>query len=102
MHACTRGLSFIYSLTTKDDSYTGNYNVKFELENGMPVAELWQSRSIKKISEFPEEEEALYLAGAEFEVTSHTLLSDGSVTSIKLRLIHPLHIKLYRSVPGKP
>ena len=41
MHACTRGLSFISSLTTKDASYTGN--VKFELENGMPVVSVLQT-----------------------------------------------------------
>lgn len=80
-------LSFVSSSTTKDASYTGN--VKFEIDNSTPDAELWRPRSIKKFSNFPDEEEALYPAGAEFEVTSHT--SDGSMTSIKLRLINPLH-----------
>ena len=79
-------LSFVSSSTTKHASYTGN--VKFEIDNGTPDAELWRPRSIKKFSEFPEEQEALYPAGAEFEVTSHT--SDGPMTSIKLRLINPL------------
>jgi hypothetical protein len=78
-------LSFVSSSTAKDASYTGN--VKFEVDNSTPDAELWRPRSIKMFSDFPEEEEALYPAGAEFEVTSHT--SDGSVTSIKLRLINP-------------
>lgn len=80
-------LGFVSSSTTKDASYTGN--VKFEIDNSTPDAELWRPRSIKKFSNFPDEEEALYPAGAEFEVTGHT--SDGSTTSIMLRLINPLH-----------
>ena len=79
-------LSFVSSSTTKDTSYTGN--VKFEIDNSTPNVGLWRPRSIKTFSEYPDEEEALYPIGAEFEVTSHT--SDGSMTHIKLKLINPL------------
>lgn len=79
-------LNFVSSSTTKEGSFSGN--VKFEIDNSMPDASLWRPRSIKKFSVYPNEDEALYPAGAEFEVTSKTY--SGSVTTIKLKLLNPL------------
>lgn len=62
-------------------------NTIFEISNDTNDATLWRPRDISSYSYFPSEKEALYPAGAEFEVTQ-TCKQDG-INVIKLKLMIP-------------
>ena len=85
-------LSFVSSSLSRSVAERFATNVIFEISNNTSGADLWRPRNVIAHSAVPDEEEALYPAGAEFEVTS-VEKPDGQRSEmyvIKLKLKNPI------------
>ena len=87
-------LSFVSSSKKKQAAldFPYEYNTLFEISNDKPDAVLWQPRdlshSFHDLSEYSHEEEALYPAGAEFQVTANNPCNERRATRrITLKLM---------------
>ena len=60
----------------------------FVISNNTPGSELWRPRDIIDYSYYKDEKEALYPAGAEFEVTDS--FKEDKMNVIKLKLKNPI------------
>ena len=90
-------LNFVSSSLSRSVAESFATNVIFEISNNTSGAELWRPRNVIAHSAVPDEEETVYPAGAEFEVTSVEVTSvekpDGQRSEmyvIKLKLKNPI------------
>ena len=81
-------LSFVSSSIDRSVAVNFATNTIFEISNNTPGAELWRPRAIFSYSAYPNEKEALYPAGAEFEITNSFKQGENNV--IKLKLKNPI------------
>ena len=81
-------LSFVSSSLDRSAASNFGNTILFEISNNTPGAELWRPREISLFSAHPGEREALYPAGAEFEVTDS--FKQGGKNVIKLKLKNPI------------
>ena len=83
-------LNFVSSSVDRSVAKAFAVNTIFEISNNTPGAELWRPRDIIAHSKYPNEKEALYPAGAEFEVTSRSFEQRSGMNVIKLKLKNPI------------
>lgn len=86
-------LSFVSSSKEKKAVLHFPHNTLFEISNDTPDAEFWQPRDLSHpfhdLHQY-DEKEALYPAGAEFQVTANEPCNEGQATRrIKLKLMKP-------------
>ena len=87
-------LNFVSSSKEKQAVLHFPHNTLFEISNDTPGAEFWQPRDLSHalhdLHEYPHEKEALYPAGAEFQVTANEPCNEGQTRRlIKLKLMNP-------------
>ena len=86
-------LSFVSSSVDRSVAELFAKNTIFEISNNTTGAELWRPRDIIAHSTHPNEKEALYPAGAEFEVTARCFeqrSGKNGLNVIKLKLKNPI------------